>query len=197
MTVSIAIASYNGEAYIGIQLESLLNQDPPPDEVIITDDGSTDETEAVVAAYAVRYPNTHVRFVCNSERLGVTSNFAHALTLTTGDLVFYCDQDDMWCPGRLKKMVDALKHTSNATMVYADGLTTDENLNPTGISMVDVSPLTKLSDYMPEDVTRVSAAIPGCIIGFPATIVQFVLPFPIGWPHDHATAYFRYTNVDL
>lgn len=189
MRVSIVMASYNGGRYIGAQLQSLLEQQPPPDEIIISDDGSDDATPAVVADLAARFPATAVRFTVNTGRLGVTGNFARALELAGGDVLFFCDQDDWWSPGRLAQMVDALARDAGATLVYADGRVTDADLNPTGESLLRHSPLAALTTPTPTAITRVSAAIPGCAIGFPAWLKPYVLPFPAGWFHDHATAY--------
>lgn len=98
--ISVAMASYNGADWIGAQLESILEQTRLPDEIVITDDGSTDGTVAAAQA-ALKGFSGRVRVETNPARLGYRQNFLKAFGLCTGDLVAFCDQDDLWKPGKL------------------------------------------------------------------------------------------------
>ena len=102
----MALASFNGEKYIKEQLESILKQSVLPDEIIISDDGSTDKTLLIVKEIIYEYANIPVRFkvLRNNNEQGVRSNFENALCNTTGDLVFLCDQDDIWMPNKIEIM---------------------------------------------------------------------------------------------
>jgi glycosyltransferase involved in cell wall biosynthesis len=99
-TVSVALATYNGERYIDEQLDSLLAQTVLPCELVVSDDGSTDGTLARVRAFAERAPFP-VRILDKTERLGFADNFLHAAEQCSGDLIVFCDQDDVWQPGKI------------------------------------------------------------------------------------------------
>ncbi len=102
-SISIALCTYNGAAYIAEQLDSILGQTLPPDEIVIVDDGSTDDTPGIVREYAEKYGNIH--FFENEDRLGFVRNFSRAISLTKGDYVALSDQDD----GRQKKWGGVLR----------------------------------------------------------------------------------------
>lgn len=106
MRASVALASFNGEKYIKEQLESILQQTMLPYEIVISDDGSTDKTLLIVKEIINKYAHIPVRFIVlrNNYDHGVRSNFENALCNTTGDLVFLCDQDDIWLPNKIKIM---------------------------------------------------------------------------------------------
>lgn len=95
MTKSVALCTYNGEKYLKEQLDSILSQEIPVDEIIICDDCSTDETSTILKNYQKRFP-TIIRLFFNEENLGYVRNFEKALSLCTGEIIFLCDQDDLW-----------------------------------------------------------------------------------------------------
>jgi hypothetical protein len=126
--VSVVIACYNGSAHLREQLRSVLDQTAPPSEVIISDDGSSDDTLAVAHAVAAT-ANTRVEIVQNVERLGYAENFLRAATRATGDLVAFADQDDVWLPGKLAAALTAFEDP--AMTLWLHGSTpTDERLTP-------------------------------------------------------------------
>ena len=100
LSLSVALASYNGERYIAEQLDSIARQTRLPDELIISDDASTDSTPAIVHEFAQRVPFP-VRFL-QHERLGSTGNFELAIAACQGDIIFLCDQDDVWYPNKIE-----------------------------------------------------------------------------------------------
>lgn len=100
--ISIALATYNGERHIKKQLESLLRQTRPADEVILIDDCSTDKTVEIVEQFLHEHGLSHWTLYRNRENQGYKRNFYLALEHTTGDLVFLCDQDDFWHPEKLQ-----------------------------------------------------------------------------------------------
>jgi O-antigen/teichoic acid export membrane protein/glycosyltransferase involved in cell wall biosynthesis len=117
-TVSIAMATYNGSAYILEQLESLAAQSLQPSELVITDDGSTDDTLQIIEEFArtVSFP---VRVLPNSTRLGYANNFLRAASLCTGDLISFCDQDDLWLPNKLELCVAELRDPRVLLVVHS------------------------------------------------------------------------------
>ena len=92
-TVSIIMGTYNGAKYIREQLDSILAQTYPLKEIIIQDDGSTDDTIAICQAYQEKYPIVH--FSRNEHNLGFNANFKSAAMKATGDFVAFSDQDDV------------------------------------------------------------------------------------------------------
>lgn len=100
-TVSIAMATYNGENYIREQLASLAAQTVLPCEVVVTDDGSTDQTLAVIADFARTAPFPVRVYPCE-KRLGFANNFLRAASLCEGELISFCDQDDVWMKEKIE-----------------------------------------------------------------------------------------------
>ncbi|HWL75099.1 MAG TPA: glycosyltransferase [Burkholderiaceae bacterium] len=96
-TLSIALATFNGEKYLPRQLKSLVQQRSPITELVVTDDGSSDTTVPLLREFAATAPFP-VHVFQNSERLGYRVNFMHAAAACTGDLIAFCDQDDVWHP---------------------------------------------------------------------------------------------------
>ena len=98
--ISIAMTTYNGEKYLSKQLESISNQSLLPDELVICDDASTDATASIIKEYALNAPFV-VRVYLNKENIGYTKNYEKVMSLTSGDLIFLCDQDDIWFPEKI------------------------------------------------------------------------------------------------
>ena len=92
--VSIAMCTYNGEKYIREQLDSIVNQTYPIDEVIIQDDHSKDGTMQILLEYAERYP--FIQVYQNNPALGINANFLTCIQRTTGDYIAIADQDAIW-----------------------------------------------------------------------------------------------------
>lgn len=106
MTVAVAIAIYNGERFIEEQLDSLLNQSRKPDQVVLCDDCSFDESVEIVS----RFVSTHGLedswcIYINRENMGFARNFYHACSLCNADIIFLCDQDDVWEETKIEKML--------------------------------------------------------------------------------------------
>ena len=99
--ISVAMATYNGSRFIQEQLDSLERQTLVPFELVVTDDGSTDDTLEIVRRFGERvtFP---VRIFPNPERLGYADNFFRSASLCEGPIVAYCDQDDRWLENKLE-----------------------------------------------------------------------------------------------
>lgn len=105
-TVSVIMGTYNGAKYIREQLDSILSQTYPIKEIIIQDDGSTDDTVAICEEYARKFPM--IRFSRNEHNLGFNLNFQTAAMKAIGDFVAISDQDDVWFPTKIEKQVGAI-----------------------------------------------------------------------------------------
>ncbi|MBN2920592.1 MAG: glycosyltransferase [Lactobacillus sp.] len=116
--ISVAMTTFNGEKYIEKQIESILNQSMPVDEIIVCDDGSSDKTVELLKKY-------DVKIIENSENLGYKLNFKKAMDLCNGDYVFLCDQDDIWEIDKVKEMITIMKsnrdiHVLSSSFEYID-----------------------------------------------------------------------------
>lgn len=102
--VSVCMAAYNGARHIREQIDSILPEIGPHDEVIIVNDCSTDETAAIVAAI----PDARIRLIDAEQNRGYVATFERALGEARGEFVFLSDQDDVWLQGRVERMISAL-----------------------------------------------------------------------------------------
>lgn len=126
-TISIALCTYNGMAYLPVQWQSLLDQHQLPDEVVISDDLSTDGTRALLKQLAAEAPFS-VRILENTVRLGSNKNFEQALAACTGELIFLCDQDDCWLPEKIATMTGYMQQHPDTQVAFCDAWVTDEQL---------------------------------------------------------------------
>lgn len=99
-TISVVMCTYNGARYLRKQLDTITNQTLPPSEIIVQDDGSSDETLDILHEYADRYP--YIRVYKNEAGRGINNNFFSAMRRATGDLIAISDQDDLWLPDKLE-----------------------------------------------------------------------------------------------
>lgn len=104
--VSIVMCTYNGARFLAEQLDSLLSQTYPVDEIIIQDDASTDDTLRILQHYAAANPM--IKIYNNENGHGVNNNFFSALKRASNDFIAICDQDDIWEPTKVQKQMDAI-----------------------------------------------------------------------------------------
>src|SRR5882757_2071793 len=112
MRVSVVIAAYNSEAYIAEAIESVLGQTVPPDEVIVIDDGSSDGTRAVLDRFGDRI----VAFTQTNSGQAVAVN--KGLAMARGELIGFCDADDLWTPQKLELQLALLERHDDVEAVF-------------------------------------------------------------------------------
>ena len=98
-TISVAMATYNGEKFLRQQLESIYNQTLVPDEVVVSDDGSTDGTLKILEEY---HKTNGLKYSINDGKHGCNHNFYRAISLCTSDVIAISDQDDIWLPNKIE-----------------------------------------------------------------------------------------------
>jgi len=104
--ISVCMCTYNGERFLREQLDSIRMQTLTPDEVVICDDASTDNTVSLIREFINKYGlQENWRLICNEENKGYPANFYACMGECRGELVFPADQDDIWKPEKLEKMV--------------------------------------------------------------------------------------------
>ncbi|MGC2660852.1 MAG: glycosyltransferase [Bryobacteraceae bacterium] len=130
MQLSIGLCTYNGGKYLQQQLDSYLHQTKQPDELVVCDDGSSDQTLEILARFAKRSPFP-VKIYRNEINLGYTDNFLRCAGLCSGDVIAFSDQDDVWFPDKLKCAFQLLEKDSSVNVVVHPLLCTNEDLSPT------------------------------------------------------------------
>jgi glycosyltransferase involved in cell wall biosynthesis len=134
-SISVALATYNGERYLREQLDSVLAQAGVAIEIVAVDDGSTDGTLAILDDYARR--DARIKVYANPRNVGVGPTFERAMSLTSGELIAPCDQDDTWQADKLARLAEAI---GACDLAYCDSLFVDAN----GATMNE-----RISDRMP------------------------------------------------
>jgi glycosyltransferase involved in cell wall biosynthesis len=167
------MATFNGGQYLQEQLDSFVNQTRLPEELIITDDCSTDKTIAIIKKFYEIAPFP-VFFYQNDKTLGYAGNFNRALSLTSGDIVFLSDQDDVWFPEKIERITE-LAQSSSALVIMNDAALTDENLNATGLTKIGQIRSGRLRD---------SAFVMGCCAAVKRDLLTLCLPILEGY-HAH------------
>ncbi len=134
LRVSIAMCTYNGARFLSEQLESFAAQTRIPDELVVCDDGSTDDTVSLIASYAktVGFP---VRLIRNSQKLGPAKNFEKAIGLCEGEIIILSDQDDIWLSRKIETLVEAFAKHPKAVYAFSDAELVDEKGRPLGHSL--------------------------------------------------------------
>jgi glycosyltransferase involved in cell wall biosynthesis len=175
MKISIAMATYNGAEYLSKQLQSFIDQTRQPDELVISDDGSADSTMEIVEEFAKTAP-FEVRCSRNEQNLGYAGNFNVALMRTTGDLVLLSDQDDVWFPDKISRLVE-LAENNPAQLVYMnDAALTDAELNEVGLTKLGQIHSAGLNDHY---------FVMGCCCAIRRELLDLCLPIPAGYKaHD-------------
>lgn len=172
--ISVCIASYNGEQELGRQLDSVLPQLSPDDEVVISLDPSTDRTREVIAAYG----DARLKVVDGPGLGSPIPNFENALAHASGDYIFLCDQDDQWMPKKVEVMMKALQ---TAACVVSDCIVTDADLNVIEPSFYAVN--RTCTGFLFNLLVRNGYL--GCCMAFRREVLQRALPFPKNTPmHD-------------
>lgn len=179
--ISIAVCTYNGEKFLAEQFDSLVNQSYPNLEIIVTDDCSKDKTIELLEGYAAKYD--FIKIYQNTENLGYIKNFEKALSLTTGEYIALCDQDDIWDLDKIslqyEAMGDCLLHYHDSAFINHAGQNLGKNLS-------DIVNMYEGNSYKP-------FLFFNCVSGH-ATLIKkelldYALPFPTELFHDRWLAY--------
>ena len=171
--ISVCIATYNGELFISEQLSSILSQLGDDDEVVISDDQSTDRTLEIIAG--LNDPRvkvfSHQRYTRHDFPLDCTThNFQNALQHSRGDIIFLADQDDVWKPNKVNLCINELR---DYDFVICDCSVTDESLN-----VVKHSYFSSMHTNLSALSNLVICTWLGCCMAFRRKVLDAALPFP-------------------
>lgn len=123
------MTTYNGGEFLREQLDSMLEQSRPVNELVVCDDGSVDNTIEILKEFTARAPFS-VNVLINEHKLGSTKNFEKAISLCSGDIIVLCDQDDVWLPNKIAVFEKMFEIKPDCGMVFTDGMVVDENNIP-------------------------------------------------------------------
>ena len=188
MQISVAMCTYNGARYLSEQLDSIRRQSLPPDELIVTDDGSTDDTGAIIQDFAATAPFA-VRFIVNERNLGPAANFEKAIRLCRGDWIALCDQDDAWYPDKLLLLSQVIEADPSLGGVFSDATLMDETSRIFDRRLWDQVqyPGPEGSVHVEESLVRAMCkhdVVTGATLMFRASLRDLLLPVPKSWMHD-------------
>lgn len=167
--VSVCLVAYNGEKYISEQISSILTQLTNNDELIISDDGSTDLTFKIISEYE---KDERVRVVKGPGK-GVIANVSSALRYAGGKYIFLSDQDDIWEPGKVEKVLGEFTRT-NASLVIHDAVLVDsDNSKIIAPSFFEIK---KCRSGFIRNIIKNSYI--GCCMAFRREMLDKILPIP-------------------
>lgn len=179
--VSLALCTFNGERYLDEQLASLVRQTRFPDELIVCDDCSTDGTIEILRRFSETAPFP-IHITVNDKCLGPAANFGKAAGLCSGDIVFFCDQDDLWHENKIEveiaAMVEAERGAGADTpiLVHADLEVVDKSLAPLYPSFMGLMH-PKLELFNMSYILGDNVAV-GCATAVNRALLEVALPLP-------------------
>ena len=188
MHISVAMCTYNGARFLREQLASIVAQSLLPDELVVCDDGSSDETAEIIRNFArsVKFP---VRLVVNEQNLGPAKNFEKALMLCEGDLIALSDQDDNWYPEKLSRLSGIMESDATLGGVFSDAHLMDENSERSHSRLWDrvgYRPPDR-SLHVEESLARrllKGFVVTGATLMLRKQVRDLLVPAPRGWMHD-------------
>ena len=164
---SIAMATYNGEKYIKEQIDTILKNMNDNDEIIISDDGSKDDTINIIKEYIKK--DNRIKLI-NGPKQGVKQNFANAIKNANGEYIFLCDQDDLWENNKIEKLITLLKEN---VLVVHDAKIINQNENVIEESFF------KFRNSGKGIIKNIyKNAYIGCCMAFRSELIKYILPIP-------------------
>ena len=175
--ISVCMATYNGKRFLNEQVESILPQLSLTDELIISDDGSTDGTRELLDEYAKK--DLRIKLI-DGPGEGLIANFEHAIQTSQGEFVFLADQDDVWLPKKVATMTNYFYDHPDINLVVADLVIVDSALTPIEPSYFAYR---KVRKGFVKNIIR--SGYIGAGMAFRSTLKEKILPFPSNIPmHD-------------
>ena len=187
-TVTILLATYNSSKFLREQLDSLFQQTFSEWTLVIRDDGSSDETIAIIKEFQQKFPNILLLEDTN-KNIGASESFMRLLQKTDSSYYFFCDHDDIWLPNKVKDSLDLMKKTELENMmkpiiIHSDLRVVDKNLNIISNSFWKSSGI-KPNYLENKNLIQVFNCVTGCTMLFNKTVKELAFPYPASIPmHD-------------
>lgn len=192
--ISVALCTYNGARFIRRQLASILAQTLPAAQLVVSDDGSTDATVAIVeeelrAHRASGAPTPELVLLRNAQPLGVTRNFEQALQACTGELIALSDQDDEWEADKLERMAAFFASRPGLALLHTDAVLIDDAGMPVGGTLFGVLEVSDAERAAVHSGRAFEAfvrrnLVTGATAMIDRGLLELALPFPPEWVHD-------------
>ncbi len=174
--IDILLATYNGEKYLEEQLDSILNQTYENFRLLISDDGSKDNTRKILEKYSKK--DNRIILFFQEKNLGVIKNFEFLLRKVENKYYMFSDQDDIWKKNKIEKSIIKLEET-NSDLVYSDLEVVDENLNIIYKSYWKLKGIyKKIKKYNNFKSLYLNNFVTGCTIIAKSEQIKDVLPLP-------------------
>jgi len=174
--VSIVLATYNGQDFLRLQLDSIVKQTYPHLEVIVTDDCSTDDTVTIINEYTQKYP--FFRLYENVKNVGYIQNFEKGMLLAKGDFIALSDQDDIWNTDKVSILVSEI---SDAEIIYSNSELVDEQGQSLHKRMSEIKNQIAYDNCL---MYSIGAWAPGHAMMIKRDLVSRCVPFPLIVTHD-------------
>lgn len=200
MNVSVVMATWQGQRYLRAQLASIVGQSRPIDELVVVDDASDDDTLDILHELAERAP-FKVHIVASPERQGSTGAFAHAIEQAEGDLIALADQDDLWYPHKIARLVETFDEHPDTAYVFTDAHLLDGSDRPLPGTLWSTRRFTPaLQEAVRRDPLSQLAPnflVTGCTMAFRAELRSLILPIPEPDPDQPPVVHDRWISVVL
>jgi glycosyltransferase involved in cell wall biosynthesis len=188
LSVSTAMCTYNGSRFLREQLCSIASQSQQPEELVVSDDCSTDDTLDILRGFASQ-AGFSVRILSNTARLGPAKNFEKAIGACDGDIIVLSDQDDVWRPQKVASLAEAFNEHPEAVYAFSDAAMVDQFGKPIYQTSWETAGLkSQLGKFFGSGQVKVLLKhnfIPGAAMAFRSAFRHVVLPIPAGWMHDY------------
>jgi glycosyltransferase involved in cell wall biosynthesis len=188
MKISVAMATYNGASYLKEQLDSILRQTRTIDEVIICDDCSKDNTVTIIKEYIQQYQlQNRWSIEVNEKNLGYASNFIKVAKKTTGDIIYFCDQDDIWVEDRVQVMELLMEERQEILMLGSEYEPFESTMDAPKASSRDLSKFKNDNslEHVKFQANTMFIGNLGCCMCIRRSFLNQILPYWFeGWAHD-------------
>ncbi|CAB4894673.1 MAG: glycosyltransferase [Actinobacteria bacterium] len=203
--ISVVVCTHNGATFLSDQLDSIVGQSVLPDEIVISDDASTDTTRQIIEQFVretrVAFPGISCRVLLSEKPRGVRGNFEWAISQTTGDLIALADQDDVWHRQRLERQISlgeapaVLLSHSNADLIDESGKSLGyllfATLHMNGRTVRNINSGDGFRELMRRNV------VTGATVMLSRKLTELAFPIPSAWLHDEWLAVVAAMNYGL
>lgn len=174
--VDVLLATYNGEKYLKEQIDSILGQTHSDFRLLISDDGSTDDTRKILEEY--KNKDSRIQVFFQESNLGVVKNFEFLLKKVESKYYMFSDQDDIWKAEKIEKSLNKIEN-DNCDLVYSDLEVVDEKLNVTYESYWKLKGIyNKIKKYNNFESLYLNNFVTGCTIISKKELIDTYLPLP-------------------
>jgi glycosyltransferase involved in cell wall biosynthesis len=194
-SVSVALCTHNGARFLQAQVSSICTQTHAPAELVLSDDASADGSVELVCRtlqdHAQRTAQSPIalRVLHNAQPLGARANFEQAVRHCTGEFIVLCDQDDVWQPDRLRRLVEFMAARQDLDLVHSDARLVDSDGQPLGKTLFQAfrmrpRELEQIHAGAALEVLLRRSCVTGATTLFRRRLLESALPFPPEWWHD-------------